>query len=287
MPVEPTLKGLDRQAIERRLLELGLAGQVANTREANLRAIRSMLDGTVFYTFGIEAVARALARGMLDERAVVALMARANGHATPEGFLGDWGEIKPAAAFDGLVAAARMFHRVLKAGGTFAFGTGHPGSMISCYNQLAEYVRQHGGRVARGRVESPVGVDWYLDYVGDVAVTSDFCGILHGHSTRPMEQVIATSGEPIDLVFGDHGHAGAAINAGVATIGIMDTNDPALEVAKHLEVEDLVVVPLYDNKANAITLELAPIFLRMVEAVESGPVVREARLGGLVFDRDR
>ncbi len=36
-----------------------------------------------------------------------------------------------------------------------------------------------------------------------------------------------------DLVFADHGFAGAAIEAGVETLSIADVNDPALLVARH------------------------------------------------------
>lgn len=264
-----TLKGIDRAAMEGRLLELGLAGKTPNTRDANLRAIRMMLDGTEFYTFGIRRVADALARGMLDEEGVVGLMARANGLASPAEFLADHGVIRPAKAFDGLFRAARVFARCVRAGGTLAFGTGHPGAMLSYYNRLAAYARSRGATVALGEVGSQVGVDWYLDYIGDVAVTSDYCGVLHGHSVRPMDAVIGTWDGPIDLVVGDHGHAGSAINHGIACIAVMDTNDPALEVALHLEVEDLVVVPLYDNRPNAVTAQLADVFIRLVEAVEA------------------
>lgn len=282
-----SLKGIDRAAMERRLLELGLAGKTPNTREANLRAIRMMLDGTEFYTFGIRRVADALAKGMLDEAGVVALMAQANGLASSEEFLADVGVIGPAAAFDGLVQAARLFRRWVRAGGTLAFGTGHPGAMITYYNRLAAYARSQGATIALGQVGAQVGVDWYLDHVGDVAVTSDYCGVLHGHSTRPMDAVIETWGGPIDLVIGDHGHAASAINHGIACIAVMDTNDPALEVANHLEVENLVVVPLYDNRPNAVTAQLADLFVPLVEAVEEDPVVREARTTGITFDRAR
>lgn len=282
------LKGIDRDKMERRLLELGLAGTTPNTRDANLRAIRLMLDGNEFYTFGIRRVADALAKGMLDEAGVIALMATANGLASPEAFLADYGVIRPAAAFEGLVRAARLFRRYVRAGATLAFGTGHPGSMLTFYNRLADYARSQGATVALGEVGAKVGVDWYLDHIGDVAVTSDFCGVLHGHSTRPMEAVIETWTGPIDLVIGDHGHAGAAINAGIACIAVMDTNDPALEVASHLEIENLVVVPLYDNRPNAVTAQLADLFLELVAALdEADPLIRETRAAKVTFDRAR
>lgn len=280
-----TLRGIDRAAMEGRLLELGLAGKTPNTREANLRAIRMMLDGTQFYTFGIQKVADALARGMLDEAGVVALMAKANGLAGPDEFLGDYGVIRPAAAFDGLVRAARLFRRCVRAKATLAFGTGHPGAMLTYYNRLAAYARSQGCTVALGEVGSKVGVDWYLDHIGDVAVTSDYCGVLHGHSTRPMDAVVATFGEPIDLVIGDHGHAGSAINHGIACIAVMDTNDPALEVAAHLDVENLVVVPLYDNRPNFVTAQLADLFLELVEALDEE--ARAPQAAAVTFDPAR
>lgn len=278
-----TLQGIDRAALERRLLELGLAGTTPNTRDANLRAIRMMLDGTAFYTFGIQRVADALAKGMLDEAGVVALMARANGLSSSAEFLGDYGIIRASAALDGLIRAAHLFRRCVRARATLAFGTGHPGAMLTYYNRLAAYARSRGCTVALGEVGSKVGVDWYLDHIGDVAVTSDYCGVLHGHSTRPMDAVIETFGEPIDLVIGDHGHAGSAINHGIACIAVMDTNDPALEVAAHLEVENLVVVPLYDNRPNFVTAQLADLFLALVEAV--GDTAAAPRASGVTFDR--
>lgn len=279
-------RGIDRTALERRLLELELAGTTPNTREANLRAIRMMLDGTSFYTFGIRIVADGMAKGRFDEAAVVALMARANGLAGPEEYLGDFGVIRPEAVYEGLVEAAGLFGRVVRARGTIAFGTGHPGSMLSFYNRLATYARQAGATVALGKVGAPVGVDWVLDHVGDVAVTSDTCGVLHGHSTRPMEAVLESWNGPVDLVVGDHGHAGAAVNAGIACLAVMDTNDPALAVAKHLGAPDLVVVPLFDNRPNAVTAELAEPFFRLVEAAPGeDPVFRETRAGGIAFDR--
>jgi hypothetical protein len=46
-----------------------------------------------------------------------------------------------------------------------------------------------------------------------------------------MERMLEET-EP-DLVFADHGFAGAAIEAGIDTVSIADVNDPALLVARH------------------------------------------------------
>jgi Phosphatase len=45
-----------------------------------------------------------------------------------------------------------------------------------------------------------------------------------------------------DLVVGDHGYAGAAIEAGIETLSIADVNDPALIVAKAQGRTEHVVV---------------------------------------------
>ncbi len=274
----------DRQTLERRLLELGLAGETPNTPDANLRAIRQMRDGNVFYTFGIDAVRRAMATGKLGEEAILDLMARHCGQANGREFLAGNGTIAPDRVVEGLERAAERIRDVIARRGTVAFGTGHPGSLLNAYNRMADYLDRRGCRIARVAPGAEVGVDWVLDFVGRVAVTSDTCGVLHGHSTRPMEQLIAGYGAPIDLVIGDHGHAGAAINAGIATIGFMDTNDPALAMASHLEIDNLVAVPLFDNRPNAVSEALADLWIPLIEAVgapETLPRVTFDRAGRL------
>lgn len=274
----------DRAEVKQRLLALALAGPTPNTPEANLRAIRQLLDGNVFYTFGIEAVNQAVARGLLDEAKVLDLMALHCGQASGEAFLAANGTIDPESSLRGLEKAALRIRRVVARRGTVALGTGHPGAMLNAYNRLADYLDGQGCTIATCPPGAQVGVDWVLDFVGRVAVTSDTCGVLHGHSTRPMEQVLEGYGRRVDLVIGDHGHAAAAVNAGIETIGIMDTNDPALAVAAHLELEPLTVVPLYDNRPNAVTAELADLCIHLVEHTAPGCDLPRPRI---TFDRDR
>lgn len=261
----------DRLPLLRQLVELGLAGPTPNTPEANLRSIRQLLDGNVFYTFGIDVVSRALATGALDEDALLDLMALHCGQANGRDFLAQVGTIAPDRTLAGLEAGAAVMRQVIERRGTVAFGTGHPGSMLNAYNRLADYLESRGCHVATAPAGATVGIDWVLDLVGRVAVTSDTCGVLHGHSTRPMERFLAECDRPVDLVIADHGHAGAAINAGIPTIALMDTNDPALAVAAHLEIDALVVVPLFDNRPNAVTAGLAPLWIGLVEQLAPAP----------------
>jgi hypothetical protein len=48
-------------------------------------------------------------------------------------------------------------------------------------------------------------------------------------------------------VVADHGFAGAAIAAGIPTVAVMDTNDPALAVVAGRGA-DVTVVPMDDNR---------------------------------------
>ncbi len=249
-----------RAEIADHLLAWGLAGRVPNSREANLKAIRRLLDGEVFYTFGVWLVEKALAFGDLDEEAVIHLMADACG-CSPDDYLQDPGYISPVAAGAGIERMASILARAASRRWTVAFGTGHPGAMLGCYVRLADWLAREGCTIAHVPTGAPAGIDWFVDDIGGVAVTSDGCGILHGHSTRPMEAVLAPG--QVDLVVADHGHAGAAINAGVPCLAVMDTNDPALAVAAHLDAPGLVVVPLYDNRPNRVTLQLADLLIAL------------------------
>jgi ribosomal protein S2 len=70
-----------------------------------------------------------------------------------------------------------------------------------------------------------------------------------------------------DLVIADHGFAGEAINRGIPTVAIMDTNDPGLAVAKKLGA-NVIIVPMNDNRPNVVTREAAELVKQMI--LESG-----------------
>ena len=72
--------------------------------------------------------------------------------------------------------------------------------------------------------------------------------LLHTHEPEPMRAVLAALPQPPDLVVADHGWAGAAAESGIDTLGLADSNDPALFVAE-AEGKPVVTVPLDDNVA--------------------------------------
>ncbi len=72
-----------------------------------------------------------------------------------------------------------------------------------------------------------------------------------------MQSILREAGAA-DLVVADHGFAGAAVAAGIPTVAIMDTNDPALAVVAGRGA-DLTVVPMDDNRplnSYAVALEV-------------------------------
>jgi hypothetical protein len=79
-----------------------------------------------------------------------------------------------------------------------------------------------------------------IRYLREVAVLTDRASTIHTHSPHAMQRML---GEVTpDLVFADHGFAGAAIERGVETISIVDVNDLAPVVAKAQGRTELLIV---------------------------------------------
>jgi hypothetical protein len=118
--------------------------------------------------------------------------------------------------------------------------------MILYYLGLAGWAEGLGGVAViaetRGRYQKGISLDW----AGPVATLGDGASLFHTHDPDPMRDVLGQAG-PVDLVVADHGFAGAAISAGVPTVVVMDTNDPAFAVVA-ARGADVTVVPIDDNR---------------------------------------
>jgi hypothetical protein len=115
--------------------------------------------------------------------------------------------------------------------------------LILLYMSVGELLIERGAKLLTP-MES---VAWREDgkrreirYLHGVAVLNDRASSIHTH--RPDAMVRMLEEVRPDLVFADHGFAGAAIEAGVETVSIADINDPALVVAKYQGRTDVVVV---------------------------------------------
>jgi hypothetical protein len=129
--------------------------------------------------------------------------------------------------------AAERLRVACERGERVFFGTGHPTGPLEMYARLADAMRERGAEIVR--VSEGDSFDGYIGggritYVCDVATVSMSGDLVHTHSAKPMEFLLA-SGLRVDFVVGDHGFTGAALAQGLDAVAVVDTNDPALVLA--------------------------------------------------------
>lgn len=266
---EDTAIASDDQVIERRLIKLRLSGpELSHSRQNNVESVKRLADCDPYATFGIRRVIEHAEKEELEADEALRMIASVTMCSQDINYTEGRGYISPASTIKGLKATAAAIKKVAKEGGTVVFATGHPGSMIDYYTELASLVRKLGGQVvdlARGQVvwqgedQDHVHV---ADSINGVAVLSDTCAALHSHDSRAMELMLNDAPRLPDLAIADHGFAGEAINRGIPTVAVMDTNDPGLAVAKQLGA-NIVLVPMNDNRPNVVTREAAELVRRM------------------------
>ena len=225
-----------------RLFESGVAGNyTSHGAENNMYKIGLLLEHDASNTFGMEE----LLWGVGLEEAYDAVASQIGNPPDREENPGR-GCIDPARTAAGLLETGERIGDVAGSGGRMIFATGHPGAMILYYLGLSEWAKELGGDIltveTRGRYERGVSLDW----AESVATLGDGASLFHTHSPEPMRDVLHQAG-PVDLVVADHGFAGAAIAAGIPTIVVMDTNDPAFAVVA-ARGADVTVVPMDDNR---------------------------------------
>ena len=268
-PAEETPMPLDERVIERRLTRLRLAGpELSHSRLNNLEAMNKLIRLDPYSTFGIERVIEYVERDHPSPAEVLRLVAGVTKCSQDIEHTEGRGYISPSSTIKGLKATAAAIKRVASKGGSVVFATGHPGAMIDYYAELADLVRKLGGRVldlARGQVVFQ-GEDRdhvkLVDSMAGVVVLSDTCAALHTHDSDAMRIMLDDAEVMPDLVVADHGFAGEAINRGIPTVAVMDTNDPGLGVARHLGA-NVVLVPMNDNRPNMVTREAASLVRAM------------------------
>jgi hypothetical protein len=225
-----------------RLLEAGVAGTcTSHGAETNLYKMGLLLEHDENNTFGMENLLAAVGFDEAYEAVTHQLGNPPDREETP-----GRGCIDPARTAAGLLEAGERIANVARSGGRLVFATGHPGAMILYYLGLAGWAEELGGTAVtaetRGRYQRGISLDW-ADRVGTLG---DGASLFHTHDPEPMRDVLGQTG-PVDLVVADHGFAGAAISAGVPTVVVMDTNDPAFAVVA-ARGADVTVVPMDDNR---------------------------------------
>jgi hypothetical protein len=151
--------------------------------------------------------------------------------------------IDPSKVLDACRAAGRRLAHAARSGERVVLATGHPSGLPLLFMAVAELLEEHGAsllRPAEGFVWREQGRRREIRYFHCVAMLSDRASTLHTHAPTAMQAMLEEA-RP-DLVFADHGFAGAAIEAGIDTLSIADVNDPALVVAKWQGRTDTVIV---------------------------------------------
>lgn len=226
------------------LVAAGITGPHQSHSKSNiLSKIDGIINGSTDDTFGITGLDSYGA----DE--VLRFVSEATGCWSDVEDTDGYDVIDPDLTIAGIVAAGRRLGEFGRAGALLLIATGHPTGMLEHHMRIADAYRELGGKILRLREDERLSIERRhreVRYIGGVGCVADWGALLHTHSSAPMEALLEADPWP-DVVVGDHGFAGAAIERGIPTIAIMDINDPALAVAA-AEGRDVTLVPLDDNR---------------------------------------
>ncbi len=231
-----------------RLLAAGVAGtNTSHGARGNLDKIQMLLEEDPSTTFGMQR----LLRGVSYDEAYGAVAAQI-GNPPDREENADRGCIDPERTARSLLEAGERISAAARDGARTVFATGHPGALLVYYLGLARWFEELGGEtlVTEPRIRPDDG-EPPLDWIGPVAAVGDGASLRHTHDPAPMRRILEEAGAAdltVDLVVADHGFAGAAVAAGIPTVAVMDTNDPALAVVARRGAGHLTVVPMDDNR---------------------------------------
>jgi len=220
------------------MVEARCAGPACSHDRPNvLWKIRKLVDGEPAAQFGLSGLTSFTA----DE--VLAIVAAEAGFDPDPSLHGGDVPIDPWRVLAACDQAGRRLADAAERGERVVLATGHPAGLILLYLAVARLLEENGAEVLRpagGLQWRELGRHREIRYLHGVGVLTDRGGTLHTHGAGPMEAMLEEA-RP-DLVFADHGFAGAAIEAGVETLSIADVNDPALVLAKHQGRTETVIV---------------------------------------------
>ncbi|XIE78989.1 phosphatase [Streptomyces sp. SBR177] len=252
---------LSTGALRAHLLAAGLAGTVGTSREESLRSYRLFAAGDPRVTLGLAP------EWGWDEGDLLRLMADRCGVSDDPAHRSGPDVIDPERTLGALGAFAERLAAAARRRAPVLLGTGHPHRLLGFYAALADALSAAGCLVltpAQGRcidITTRFGVRTHLlDYVRGVALVREpdlpAAGRepgAHTHSPLPVRvalEAAAGSGGPLpELVVGDHGWVCGAGQLGIESIGLADTDDPALFVGE-AEGQVSVAVPLDDGVAS-------------------------------------
>ena len=226
------------------LVAAGVVGpHRSHSRHNNISKIRALVDGDGEAAFGMSGMARHSAEDVLR------FLAELTGCSADITEVAGEDTIDPERTVAAITHAATRLAEEAARGGTLLAATGHPTGLLEHHIRVADAYRKAGGKLLRLREDEklPFGKGRAeVRYVGGVGCLADGASLKHTHSAEAMSALLDAEPWP-DLVLGDHGFAGAAIERGIPVVGVMDINDPALAVA-WAECRDVVIIAMDDNR---------------------------------------
>ena len=235
---------VDMSQLSAALVAAGITGpHKSHDRRNMLGAIEKLVGGEEGSSFGLT--------GMEDRfvEEVLGFVAELTGCSADPSEREGRDTMDPERTVNGIVAAADRLATEARKGSLLLAATGHPTGMLEHHIRVVDAYRRAGGKVLKLREGERFHLgnrSYEVRYTAGVGCLSNWGSLLHTHSSHAMEFLLA--GEPWpDIVLGDHGFAGAALERGIPAIAVMDINDPALAVA-WAQGKDVTIVPMDDNR---------------------------------------
>jgi hypothetical protein len=224
------------------LVDGGVAGVNSHDRANVVWKLNRLCDGDPDSQFGLSGVSG------LPFPKVLSLVADASGIDPDPDIRHGLVIVDPERVLRGCEAIGERLALAAERGERVLIATGHPTGLPLLYQETGRLLVQRGATLIRP-LEGTTWHDWngrrrQIRYFAGVGMLTDRGSALHTHSPEAMERMILE--ERPDLVFADHGLAGAAIEAGIDTVAIADVNDPALVVA-HDQGRTSAMVVMDDN----------------------------------------
>lgn len=229
----------EREELTRGLLRGGIAGPVSHPMDNVLWKINRLCENDPDLQFGMTGLQRFTPWEVLE------IVAEASGFTPDPAVRAGPVHVDPALVLDACEAVGDRLAFACRTGERLVMATGHPVGLALLYVEVGRLLARRGAELLRPYE----GVSWrdgtrrhrhQVRYLHAVGMLTDKASAKHTHSGEPMFRMLGEA-RP-DLVFADHGFAGAAIERRVDTVSIADVNDPALIVAKALGRTGTVVV---------------------------------------------
>jgi hypothetical protein len=231
---------IDRDELILGLLEGRIAGEeVSHPLDNVLRNIRLLVEGDPDKQFGMSGLQT------LSAEHVLRLVGDAAGFEPRREARSGPVPVDPQLVLRACESVGDRLAGACHRGERVILGTGHPVGLIHLYMAVGRELRARDVELLtpadgiRWRDED-LDHPWEIRYLQGVGVLTDVASARHTHGGDAMSRMLGEV-RP-DLVFADHGFAGAAIERGIDTVSIADVNDPALLVARAQGRTETVVV---------------------------------------------